>query len=77
MALSGSLPQINLGVQAFLKTLKEDLKQQPVYQDSSKDSLLDLSLEIELAILFAPNQDPQDISQQLQLGEVVHYHSSE
>ncbi|GFT72734.1 uncharacterized protein TNCV_756271 [Trichonephila clavipes] len=51
--------------------------QQPFYRDSPKDALLDLSLEIELVIPFSPNQDPQDIPQQLQLGEFVHYHSSE
>ncbi|GFT11741.1 uncharacterized protein TNCV_3683971 [Trichonephila clavipes] len=60
-----------------LKTLEDDLKQKPVYQDSPKDAVSDFSLEIELAILFTPNQDPQDIPQQLQLGEVVHYHPSE
>ncbi|GFX77750.1 uncharacterized protein TNCV_1106671 [Trichonephila clavipes] len=53
------------------------IDQQPVYQDSPKDALSDLSLEMELAILFAQNQDPQDIPQQLQLGEVMHYHPSE
>ncbi|GFY28556.1 uncharacterized protein TNCV_4149871 [Trichonephila clavipes] len=60
----------------LLKTLKEDLKQQPAYQDSPKEALSDLSLEIKLAIPFIANQDPQDIPQQLQLGEVVHYHPS-
>ncbi|GFV09918.1 uncharacterized protein TNCV_2318481 [Trichonephila clavipes] len=64
-------------VLALLNTLEEDLKQQPVYQDSSKDTLLDLSLVIELVIPFSPNQDPQDIPQQLYLSEVVHYHPSE
>ncbi|GFV44401.1 uncharacterized protein TNCV_4935851 [Trichonephila clavipes] len=64
-------------VLAFLKILEEDLKQQPVYQDSPKDYLSGLSLEIDLAIQFAPNQDLQDIPQQLQLDEVVHYHPSE
>ncbi|GFT97569.1 uncharacterized protein TNCV_1034101 [Trichonephila clavipes] len=61
----------------LLKTLEEDLKKQPIYQDSPKDSLSDLSLEIELSIPFAPNHDSQDIPQRLQLGEVVHYHPSE
>ncbi|GFU19864.1 transposon Tf2-9 polyprotein [Trichonephila clavipes] len=64
-------------VPSLLRTLEEDLQQQPVDQDSPKDSLSDLSLEIELTIPFAPNQDPQDIPQQLQLGEIVHYHPSE
>ncbi|GFU77516.1 uncharacterized protein TNCV_3498891 [Trichonephila clavipes] len=64
-------------VPALLKTLEEDLKLQPVYQDSPKDALSDLSLEIKLAIPIAPNQGPQDIPQQLQLGEVVHYQPSE
>ncbi|GFU85907.1 uncharacterized protein TNCV_2037381 [Trichonephila clavipes] len=64
-------------VSAFLKTLDEDLKQQPVYQDSSKDALSDFILAIELGIRFASNQDPQDIPQQLLLGEGVHYHPSE
>ncbi|GFX59005.1 hypothetical protein TNCV_3814391 [Trichonephila clavipes] len=41
-----------------------------------KDALLDLSLEIGLAIPAAPKQDPQDIPQQLQLGEFMHYHPS-
>ncbi|GFS50785.1 uncharacterized protein TNCV_4847131 [Trichonephila clavipes] len=50
-------------VPALLKTLEVNLKQQPVYQDSLKDALSDLSLEIELVIPFAPNQDPQDIPQ--------------
>ncbi|GFW16265.1 uncharacterized protein TNCV_4264301 [Trichonephila clavipes] len=63
-------------VPALLKTLG-DLKQQPVYQDSPKNALSDLSLEIELAIPFAPNEDPQDIPQQLQFGDVVHYCPSE
>ncbi|GFW70723.1 transposable element Tcb1 transposase [Trichonephila clavipes] len=64
-------------VPTLLMTLEEDLKQQPVYQDSPKASLLDLSLEIEQAIRFAPNQDLQDILQQLQLSEVVNYPPSE
>ncbi|GFV16001.1 uncharacterized protein TNCV_4240441 [Trichonephila clavipes] len=64
-------------VPALLKTLEEDLEQQPVYQHCPKDSLSDLKLEIQLALPFAPNQDPQDIPQQLQLSEVVHYHPSE
>ena len=46
-------------------------KQQPACQDIPSDS----SQEIELAIPFTPN--PQDSPQQLQLGEIVHYHSSE
>ncbi|GFT67877.1 hypothetical protein TNCV_2286221 [Trichonephila clavipes] len=46
-------------------TLEEDLKHQPLYQDSTKDALSDLSLEIKLDIPFDPNQDPQDIPQQL------------
>ncbi|GFW64674.1 uncharacterized protein TNCV_700771 [Trichonephila clavipes] len=50
-------------VPVLLKTLEEDLKQQPVYQDNPIDALLDLSLDIELVIPFAPNQDPQDIPQ--------------
>ncbi|GFX75958.1 hypothetical protein TNCV_2239291 [Trichonephila clavipes] len=64
-------------VSDLLKALKEDLKHQPVYQDSHKDASSSLSLKIELAIPFTPNQDPQDIPQQLQRGEVVHYHPSE
>ncbi|GFS65143.1 hypothetical protein TNCV_204421 [Trichonephila clavipes] len=60
----------------LLKTL-ENLKQQPVFQDSPKDALSDLSLGIELAVTFTPNQDSQDIPQQLQPGEVEHYNSSE
>ncbi|GFU15761.1 hypothetical protein TNCV_2367321 [Trichonephila clavipes] len=44
-------------VLALLKALEEDLKQQTVYQDSLKDALSDLSLDIELIILCAPNQD--------------------
>ncbi|GBM58797.1 hypothetical protein AVEN_44466-1 [Araneus ventricosus] len=54
-----------------------DLKQQLVCQDSPKDVLSDSGLEIELAIEFAPNRDPQDSPQQPQLGEVVHYHPLE
>ncbi|GFW28445.1 uncharacterized protein TNCV_4641101 [Trichonephila clavipes] len=64
-------------VPALLKTEQEDLRQHPVYQDSPKDTQSDLSLDIELVIPFAPNQDPQDIPQQFQLGEVVHYPPSE
>ncbi|GFX30633.1 uncharacterized protein TNCV_4861571 [Trichonephila clavipes] len=64
-------------VPALLKILEEDLKQQPVYQDSPKGALSDLSLEIELVIPFSPNQDTQDIPQQLQLGDFMHYHPSE
>ncbi|GFV64274.1 uncharacterized protein TNCV_1150871 [Trichonephila clavipes] len=60
-------------VPSVLKTLEEDLKQQPVYQDSPKDALSDFSQEIKLAISFAPNQDLQDIPEQLQLGKIVHY----
>ncbi|GFX84563.1 hypothetical protein TNCV_723721 [Trichonephila clavipes] len=41
------------------------------------EASLGLSLEIELAIPLTPNQDPQDIPQQLQPGEVMHYHPSE
>ncbi|GFV13511.1 hypothetical protein TNCV_2023701 [Trichonephila clavipes] len=36
----------------------EDLKQQPLCQDSPKDVLSDSGLEIELAIPFVPNRDP-------------------
>ncbi|GFS91167.1 uncharacterized protein TNCV_2214981 [Trichonephila clavipes] len=88
--LSGrSLPQINLGVQeaktrhrvslvsAHVTTLEEDLKQQPLCQDSPKDVLSDSGLEIELVIPFVPNRDPPDTPQQSELGEVVHYHPSE
>ncbi|GFV30986.1 uncharacterized protein TNCV_4014201 [Trichonephila clavipes] len=64
-------------VPALLKILEEDLKQRPIYQDSPKDALPDLSLEIELVIPFTINEEHQDIPQQLQLCEVVHYHSSE
>ncbi|GFV32323.1 hypothetical protein TNCV_1676091 [Trichonephila clavipes] len=53
------------------------IKQQPVYKDSPKDALSDLSLEIELAISLTPNQDHQDIPQKFPLGEVVHYHPTE
>ncbi|GFU47610.1 hypothetical protein TNCV_2443321 [Trichonephila clavipes] len=66
-----------LFVPALLKILEEDLKQQPVYQDSPKDALSYLRQEIELVIPFFPNQDPQHIPQQLQLSEFVHYHPSE
>ncbi|GFW17895.1 uncharacterized protein TNCV_1134951 [Trichonephila clavipes] len=57
--------------------LEEDLKQQPLFQDSPKDVLSDSGLEIELAIPFVPNRDPPDTPQQSELGEVVHYHPSE
>ncbi|GFT77838.1 uncharacterized protein TNCV_2968811 [Trichonephila clavipes] len=46
-------------VSAHVTTLEEDLKQQPLCQDSPKDILLDSGLEIELAIPFVPNRDPQ------------------
>ncbi|GFU64244.1 hypothetical protein TNCV_3927251 [Trichonephila clavipes] len=44
-------------VPTLLKTLEEDLKQQPVYQDNPKDAQSDLSLEIKLAIPFVQNED--------------------
>ncbi|GFS76052.1 hypothetical protein TNCV_4666611 [Trichonephila clavipes] len=59
------------------KDLGEGLKAATGLPNSPKDTLSDLSLEIELDIPFAPKQDPQDIPQQLLLGEVVHYHPSE
>ncbi|GFT50495.1 uncharacterized protein TNCV_551151 [Trichonephila clavipes] len=49
-------------VLALLKTLEEELNQQPINQDSPKDVISELSLEIELIIPFAPNQTPQDIT---------------
>ncbi|GFU35152.1 uncharacterized protein TNCV_2106021 [Trichonephila clavipes] len=58
-------------------SMKENLKQQPLCQDSHKDVLSDSGLEIELAITFVPNRDPPDTPQQSELGEVVHYHPSE
>ncbi|GFS64049.1 uncharacterized protein TNCV_3944471 [Trichonephila clavipes] len=64
-------------VLAHVTTLEEDLKQQPLCQDSPKDVLSDSGLEIELAIPFIPNRDPPDTPQQSELGEVVHYHPSE
>ncbi|GBN53167.1 hypothetical protein AVEN_133830-1 [Araneus ventricosus] len=64
-------------VQVQLTTLEEDLKQQLVCQDSPKDVLSDSGLEIELAIPFAPNCDPQDSPQQPQFSEAVHYHPLE
>ncbi|GFT53017.1 uncharacterized protein TNCV_2631431 [Trichonephila clavipes] len=64
-------------VSAHVTTLEEDLKQQPLCQDSPKDVLSDSGLEIELAIPFVPNRDPSDTPQQSELGEVVHYHPSE
>ncbi|GFY34190.1 uncharacterized protein TNCV_2504931 [Trichonephila clavipes] len=64
-------------VSAHVTTLEEDLKQQPLCQDSPKDVLSDSGLEIELAIPFVPNRDPPDTPQQSELGEVVHYHPSE
>ncbi|GFX23856.1 hypothetical protein TNCV_1788871 [Trichonephila clavipes] len=64
-------------VPSLLKILEKDLKQQAVYQDSPKDAPSNLSLKIEMVITFSPNQDPQDISQQLQLGEFMHYHPFE
>ncbi|GFT86412.1 uncharacterized protein TNCV_3259171 [Trichonephila clavipes] len=60
-------------VSAHVTTLEEDLKQQPLCQDSPKDVLSDSGLEIELAIPFVPNRDPPDTPQQSELGEVVHY----
>ncbi|GFY25740.1 serine proteinase stubble [Trichonephila clavipes] len=64
-------------VSAHVTTLEEDLKQQPLCQDSPKDVLSDSGLEIELAIPFVPNRDPPDTPQQSELGEVMHYHPSE
>ncbi|GFT36345.1 uncharacterized protein TNCV_484651 [Trichonephila clavipes] len=40
--------------------LEEDLKQQPLCQDSPKDVVTDSGLEIELAIPFVPNRNPPD-----------------
>ncbi|GFW26774.1 uncharacterized protein TNCV_2851641 [Trichonephila clavipes] len=51
-------------VSAHVTTLEEDLKQQPLCQDSTKDVLSDSGLEIELAIPFVPNRDPPDTPQQ-------------
>ncbi|GFT74504.1 nephrin [Trichonephila clavipes] len=56
-------------VSAHVTTLEEDLKQQPLFQDSPKDVLSDSGLEIELAIPFVPNRDPPDTPQQSELGE--------
>ncbi|GFT55079.1 transposable element Tc1 transposase [Trichonephila clavipes] len=57
-------------VSAHVTTLEEDLKQQPLCQDSLKDVLSDSGLtEIELAIPFVPNRDPPDTPQQSELGE--------
>ncbi|GFS95804.1 uncharacterized protein TNCV_2258861 [Trichonephila clavipes] len=64
-------------VSAHVTTLEEDLKQQPLCQDSPKDVLSDSGLEIELAIPFVPNRDPLDTPQQYELSEIVHYHPSE
>ncbi|GFV61400.1 uncharacterized protein TNCV_446161 [Trichonephila clavipes] len=69
--------RVRLFVSAHVTTLEEDLKQQPLCQDSPKDVLSDSGLEIELAIPFVPNRDPPDTPQQSELGEVVHYHPSE
>ncbi|GFX71407.1 uncharacterized protein TNCV_2454181 [Trichonephila clavipes] len=52
--------------------LEEDLKQQPLCQDSPKDVLSDSGLEIELAIPFVPNRDPPDTPQQSELGQCGH-----
>ncbi|GFW56585.1 transposable element Tc3 transposase [Trichonephila clavipes] len=60
-----------------LRIFEEDLKQQPVYQDSPKNFISDLSLEIELVTPFSPNQDPQGIPQQLQLGLCIIIHQNE
>ncbi|GFV96878.1 uncharacterized protein TNCV_4350911 [Trichonephila clavipes] len=57
---------------AHVTTLEEDLKQQPLCQDSPKDVLSNSGLEIKLAIPFVPNRDPPDTPQQSELGEVVH-----
>ncbi|GFV97786.1 uncharacterized protein TNCV_3076201 [Trichonephila clavipes] len=62
---------------SHVTTLEEDLKHQPICQDSPKDVLSDSGLEIELAIPFVPNRDPPDTPQQSELGEFVHYHPSE
>ncbi|GFX12889.1 uncharacterized protein TNCV_1238151, partial [Trichonephila clavipes] len=64
-------------VSAHVTTLEEDLKQQPLCQDSPKDVLSNSGLKIELAIPFVPNRDPPDTPQQSELGEVMHYHPSE
>ncbi|GFW51389.1 uncharacterized protein TNCV_4603391 [Trichonephila clavipes] len=45
---------------AHVTTSEEDLKQQPLCQDSLKDVLSDSGLEIELAIPYVPNRDPPD-----------------
>ncbi|GFV22137.1 hypothetical protein TNCV_4487861, partial [Trichonephila clavipes] len=45
-------------------TLEEDLKQQPLCQDSPKDVLSEFRSGIELAIPFVPNHDPQILPQQ-------------
>ncbi|GFV58332.1 hypothetical protein TNCV_3743711 [Trichonephila clavipes] len=59
-------------VRSHVTTFEEDLKQQPLCQDSPKDVLSDSGLEIELAsIPFVPNRDPPDTPQQSELGEVI------
>ncbi|GFU54536.1 uncharacterized protein TNCV_3024981 [Trichonephila clavipes] len=62
---------------AHVTTLEEDLKQQPLCQDSPKDVLSDSSLDIELAIPFVPNRDPPDTPQQSELGSCIIIHQNE
>ncbi|GFT11100.1 hypothetical protein TNCV_1084531 [Trichonephila clavipes] len=57
----------------YVMTLGEDLKQNPVYLDSSKYSLSDSYLEIEMDIALVPNHDPQGSPKQPQLVEEKFY----
>ncbi|GFU45734.1 uncharacterized protein TNCV_5036641, partial [Trichonephila clavipes] len=64
-------------VSAHVTTLEEDLKQQPLCQDSPKDVLSDSGLRSSWPFHSFQTRDPPDTPQQSQLGEVVHYHPSE
>ena len=59
-------------VPARVKTLGENLKQQPICQDILKNVLSNSSQEIDQAIPFASNRDLVNKHQQSQLVEVVH-----
>lgn len=60
-------------VPVHVRTLEDKLKQQRFYQNSPKDVLLNSGVEIELEIPYAPNRDPQDNPEQVELGEVLQY----
>ncbi|GFX63581.1 hypothetical protein TNCV_2005101 [Trichonephila clavipes] len=62
---------------SHVTTLEEDLKQQPLCQDSPGQRC-SIGFRSEIVPFHSfQNRDPPDTPQQSELGEVVHYHPSE